>query len=341
MVTPAPGPAGDEPGDEALPTTWDRWQRFIADPPPTRPGPEDPPRSKEQRLAYHSRFVTVRAPAIVKTSLEVRTLMAVGRYQQATARPGLILTGPPTTGKTTALLEVGRTCHLAEAARTGPVPGQVPVVYLLVPPGASAKTLAAEFAHCLGIPISTRMTQAQITTAVCHTYNQAGVRLVLIDEIHRLTPRTTTGAAAADFLKDLTEKIRATFVYAGIDVTDTQLFTGTAGAQLAGRSQLIDCDPLPATAGTTRPFRDLVTAMENALDLTHHKPGTLHRLAPYLHQRTAGRIGSLSRLIRRAAITAILDTTEKITKPALDAITLDHLAEQHHRPRTKPTPRRR
>jgi len=340
MVTSANDPAGAEPGDEALPTTWDRWQRFIADPPPTRPRPEDPPRSTEQRLAYHSRFVTVRAPSIVKTSLEVRTLMAVGRYQQATARPGLILTGPPTTGKTTTLLEVGRTCHLAEAARTGPVPGQTPVVYLLVPPGASAKTLAAEFAHCLGIPISTRMTQAQITTAVCHTYNQAGVRLVLIDEIHRLTPRTTTGAAAADFLKDLTEKIRATFVYAGIDVTDTQLFTGTAGAQLAGRSSLIDCDPLPAAQGTTQPFRDLVTAMENALDLTHHKPGTLHRLAPYLHQRTAGRIGSLSRLIRRAAITAILDTTEKITKPALDAITLDHLAEQHYRPRTKPTKRR-
>jgi hypothetical protein len=339
MVTTTNDPAGTEPGDEALPTTWDRWQRFIADPPPTRPRPDAPPRSAEQRVAYHSRFVTVRTPAIVKTSLEVRTLMAVGRYQQATARPGLILTGPPTTGKTTTLLEVGRTCHLAEQTRTGPIAGQVPVAYLLVPPGASAKALAAEFAHCLGIPVSTRMTQAQITTAVCHTYNQAGVRLVLIDEIHRLTPRTTNGAAAADFLKDLTEKIHATFVYAGIDVTNTQLFTGTAGAQLAGRSSLIDCDPLPATQGATQPFRDLVTAMENALDLTHHKPGTLLRLTPYLHQRTAGRIGSLSRLIRRAAITAILDTTEKITKAALDAITLDHLAEEHYRPR-KPAPRR-
>ncbi|MDH6130557.1 ATP/GTP-binding protein [Kitasatospora sp. GP82] len=171
---------------------------------------------------------------------------------------------------------------------------------------------------------------------------RAGVRAPAVgkvDEIHRLTPRTTNGAGAADFLKDLTEKIRATFVYAGIDVTGTQLFTGTADAQLAGRASLVDCDPLPATAGTTAPFRDLVTAMENALDLHHHRPGTLARLASYLHQRTAGRIGSLSQLIRRAAITAILDTTEKITKPALDAITLDHLAEQHYRPR-KPGPRR-
>ncbi|MEV2255581.1 hypothetical protein AB0I94_34320 [Streptomyces sp. NPDC050147] len=32
------------------------------------------------------------------------------------------------------------------------------------------------------------MTQAQIINAVCHTYNQAGVRLILIDEIHPLNP---------------------------------------------------------------------------------------------------------------------------------------------------------
>ncbi|MET9452897.1 DUF6817 domain-containing protein [Streptomyces cinerochromogenes] len=54
--------------------------------------------------------------------------------------------------------------------------------------------------------------------------------------------------------------------------------------------------------------------------------------AAYLHQRTAGRIGSLTRLIRQAAITAISDGTERITKASLDAVQLDHLAEQHNRP---------
>ncbi|MFE9674706.1 hypothetical protein ACFYO5_11405 [Streptomyces sp. NPDC006259] len=32
---------------------------------------------------------------------------------------------------------------------------------------------------------------------------------------------------------------------------------------------------------------------------------------------------------------AIYDGTERITKKALDAIQLDHLAEQHKRPRTR------
>lgn len=130
----------------------------------------------------------------------------------------------------------------------------------------------------------------------------------------------------------VTERLPATFVYAGINVTDTPLFTGTRGAQLAGRATLINCGPLPARHGQHQPFRDVITDIENNLALQHHKPGTLPHHAPYLHQRTAGRIGSLTRLIRQAAITAIHDGTERITKQSLDAIRLDHLAEQHSRP---------
>ncbi|MFK0256292.1 TniB family NTP-binding protein [Streptomyces sp. NPDC090445] len=90
--------------------------------------------------------------------------------------------------------------------------GPGPVAYLPVPPGATAKAFAGEFDRYLGIPVSPRMTQTQIATAVCRTCNTVGVRLVLIDEIHRLNPRTTTRAEAADFLKDLTEPSAATFV---------------------------------------------------------------------------------------------------------------------------------
>lgn len=320
-------------------TTWQGWQDFATTPPPTPPQPGDTPRSTEERLAYHSAFVTVRTPAINTLATQVRTLMLLGRHQQTTARPSLIVTGPAAAGKTTALLEVGRTCHLAHTRNHPAPPGrahqQVPVAYLLVPPGATAKTLATEFARYLGIPVTTRMTQTQITEAVCHTYTQAGVRLILIDEIHRLNPRTTTGAEAADLLKDLTERIRATFVYTGIDVASTPLFTGVRGAQLAGRASLITCGPLPARHGNTRPFTDLITDMENALDLQQHTPGTLPRHATYLHQRTAGRIGSLARLLRQAAITAICDGTERITKKTLEAIQLDHLAEEASRPRTR------
>ncbi|MEU5205349.1 TniB family NTP-binding protein [Kribbella sp. NPDC020789] len=315
-------------------TTFDAFARFVATAPPTPPKPGQAPRPVEERLAYHSQFVTVRTPAIEALARQVRTLMILGRHQHVTARPSLIVTGPATTGKTTALLQVGRTCHLAHTRRAAPGDDSVPVAYVLVPPGATAKTLAGEFARYLGIPVTSRMTTAQITTAVCHTYTAAGVKLVLIDEIHRLNPRTTSGAEAADWLKDLTERVGATFVYAGIDVTASAVFTGVRGAQLAGRASLIDCGALPARAGEREPFRELIAALEAALDLRAHRTGSLPRLASYLHERTAGRIGSLSRLIRQAAIEAILNSSERITRPLLDSIALDHLAEEHYRPRT-------
>ncbi|MEV7144672.1 TniB family NTP-binding protein [Streptomyces tauricus] len=326
-------PAVEKPAPGAV-TTFDAFARFAATAPPAPPQPGQAPRPVEERLAYHSQFVTVRTPAIETLSRSVRTLMILGRHQQVTARPSLIVTGPATTGKTTALLEVGRTCHLAHTRRARPGDESVPVAYVLVPPGATAKTLACEVARFLGIPVTTRMTTAQITTAVCHTYTAAGVKLVLIDEIHRLNPRTTSGAEAADWLKDLTERVAATFVYAGIDVTASAVFTGVRGAQLAGRASLIDCGALPARAGSREPFRELIAALEQALDLTAHRAGSLPKLAPYLHERTAGRIGSLARLIRQAAIEAICDGTERITKPLLESISLDHLAEEHYRPRT-------
>ncbi|MEV8098863.1 ATP-binding protein [Kitasatospora sp. NPDC085879] len=197
MVTPsqAPPQAGT-----ATPTTWEEWKRFVDSKRPAPPAPDAPRRPADQRLAYHSRFVVVRTPALDKITTSLRALTLLGRHQEGTARPGLIVTGPPTTGKSTALQEVGRTYELHHRSLShGPVPGQAPVAYILVPPGASAKNLAAEFARFVGLPVGPRMTQALLTATVCSMYISLGVRLVLVDEIHRLNPRTTNGAEAADF----------------------------------------------------------------------------------------------------------------------------------------------
>ncbi|MGC0422746.1 TniB family NTP-binding protein [Embleya sp. AB8] len=275
------GGGGDEAGQRSL-TTWEGGRDFVAAPVPAPLPPGAEPRGLEERLAYPSRFVTVRAPTIDALAKSVRTLMILGRHQDVTARPGLIVTGPAAAGKTTTLLQVGRACHLAHAARgrTG-ISERVPVAYVLVPPAATAKTPAAEFARYLGVPITDRMIQARIVDAVCHVHGEAGVRLVMIDEIRRRGPRTTAGAETADLLKDLTERIGATFVYAGIDVAGTPLFAGVRGAQLAGRACPVECGAFPARVGGAEPFPDLVAAMESALDLRAHRAGTLPRLVSY------------------------------------------------------------
>jgi hypothetical protein len=59
-------------------------------------------------------------------------------------------------------------------------------------------------------------------------------------------------------------------------------------------------------------------------------------LSKYLHQRTGGVISSLSHLVRAAAIKAVLDGSEQITRRLLDSAQLDHAAED-----ALPTPSRR
>ena len=63
-------------------------------------------------------------------------------------------------------------------------------------------------------------------------------------------------------------------------------------------------------------------------------PGTLTGLDRYLHQRTHGMIGSLLWLIRSAAINAVLDGTETITRKSLDAVEADITSRSPRPPAT-------
>ncbi|MFF8911687.1 hypothetical protein [Streptomyces olivaceoviridis] len=187
----------------------------------------------------------------------MRTLIVLGRPQQTAARPSLIVTGPAAAGKAAALLTVGRACHLAHTRSHPLPPGSahvlVSVAYVLVPPGASAKALATEFARSPRHP-----RRVQDGAGPDHRRRppplQPGGSAPRPDRRDPPPqPRTTTGAEAADLLKDLTERIRAAFVYAGIGVTGTALFSGARGAQLAARAGLVECGAFPTRLGTHEP----------------------------------------------------------------------------------------
>jgi hypothetical protein len=95
------------------------------------------------------------------------------------------------------------------------------------------------------------------------------------------------------------------------------------GEQIAGRCALINTGPFPCTAES----KGLVATLESALWLPPHEPGTLTRHARYLHRRTGGMIGSLFHLVRAAALLAILEGDEAITRKLMDPIPVDHAAE--------------
>jgi hypothetical protein len=291
----------------------------------------------EIRIEHHARLIVVATPTIERIVKTGRRLTVLNRGQD-TARRGLVVTGESSTGKTTAIKQLGKH-HELLARRRHTAPGPfLPVVYVTVPPAATPKVLAAEFARFLGLPISRHLNQVNITNAVCDLLFQLRTDLVLVDEIHNLNLATRGGAESSDQLKYLAERIPATFIYAGIDVEHVGLFTGVRGRQIAGRFTSIASKPFTYGPRTEREqWTALIAALETALRLHRHRPGSLPRLATYLYERTNGMIGSLSHLLREAAIEAIYDGTERLTQTSLDQITLDHAAEHQ----TPPRPRRR
>ena len=313
-------------------TTLEGWRSFISADPSELAllpagqwqalGERDRRDYDEARIAHHAELVVVTTSAIAEITSEGQLLVLMNQ-REIGARRGLIVSGDAATGKTTSIKQLGRLHELRVRARFPAGADRIPVVYVTCPPKGSPRKLAMEFARFLGLPLRTRANVTDIADAVCQVLIDARTDLVLVDEIHNLNHGTPAGEDLSDHLKYFTEHLPATFIYAGIDVERCGVFTGTRGRQLAGRCELICTGAFPYRQEWTQ----LIAALEATLRLHHHEPGTLPAQARYLHQRTGGMIGSLTHLIRGAAIRAILGGQEAITRPLLDSVRIDHAAE--------------
>jgi hypothetical protein len=107
------------------------------------------------------------------------------------------------------------------------------------------------------------------------------------------------------------------------------LFAGVRGRQIAGRFTVVPANPFAyGTSEQREQWRALIATMESTLRLHRHKTGSLVALDEYLYRRTGGMIGSLSQLIRGAAILAIEDQSEALTRELLDIVPVDYAAER-------------
>jgi Cdc6-like AAA superfamily ATPase len=281
------------------------------------------------REHYHARLVIVSTPTIRHIAATGRKRIVLNRYQHS-ARLGLIVTGAAGTGKTTAITQLGKN-YQQLVHRDQPQPGgSLPVAYVTVPPAATPKMLAVEFARFLGLPLPARFSQVELTNKVCDLLGTLRTTLILIDE--------TTQSRSWN--PGRRRGIRPDQVPVGTCPGHLRAGRSRPGRQRPVRrpTRRSDRQPLHPDRTTAFPFstsderaawQALVATLENALRLHAHRKGTLLRLSGYLHERTGGMIGSLSHLIREAAIDAIINQTEKINQAGLDTVDLDQTAEQH------------
>ena len=155
----------------------------------------------EERLDYHTRLGVAGTSVLRQVVTTGRRLTLLNRHA-ISARRGLILSGAAGTGKTTAITQLGKTHEATDRARH---PGQerIPVIYATVPPAATPRMLAMEFARFLGLPVPARANMTDIIEAVCGVAIDTSASMVLVDEIHNMQLATRSGAEVSDTLKYL------------------------------------------------------------------------------------------------------------------------------------------
>ena len=201
-------------------------------------------------------------------------------------------------------------------------------MYVVVPAAATPKMLMHTVCRALDLPWTTRATTQFLTDAAIDTMTALRTSMVIVDEIHNLRANRQVGAEAATALKLFAERLDATFVYAGIDLPRSELFTGEFSRQITGRLVVHQMRPYTfATRTQQAVWVDLVASCEELLVLTRHPARSLTAHAGYLFDRTGGSLGTLRALLADAATEAILTHTERVTRTLLDATPTDRQAD--------------
>ncbi|MEU9333224.1 TniB family NTP-binding protein [Streptomyces sp. NPDC048290] len=279
--------------------------------PPPLPPLDDGTRTlpEDLRVAYHAQL-PLRVPGVSSAVRRIEDVLAVNSRASG-ARYGVLLVGQSGTGKTTALWEAARRC-----ATQDPDGGTVPMVYVRLAPATSPRLLLAELVRCLGVPVRGSSTTADLVVRVSEAMETARTRLVLIDEVHNLRGPSRFGAAVADVLDYLCDRVPATFAFAGIGAPDALSAEVTHAAQRRLVSVHLSALPLGAD------WEQVVCGAEAALRLYAHEPGSLTAQAGLLHRRTGGNVGRLAFLLRTAAVRAVREGTEQLTATLLSELPL-------------------
>jgi len=275
--------------------------------------------------------IVVETPALRQLAVEYRRASLVAG--RAIGRTGLLLSGPPTAGKTTAAFQ---TMVYAFRRHQERFPdwkerGDVPVVYIELPPNCNGKSLMGRLLHFFGAPVLDRVTLEQRTAIVTDLLARSNTSLIVVDETQNIL-RASGQFEAAQSLKNLMNNVKAVPLYVGINLEGSAFTNDELGAQFASRCSLVTLNRINLRAKGAKPqWGGLIAAFERQYALLNHAEGVLLPHAAYLWSRTRGSISALSRLLSTAALD-LIDAGdpdgETITKEQLDLIKLDLTTER-------------
>lgn len=271
------------------------WRRhFLSASPPPDLGADD-----SQRLAYHARLTLPGLPLVRQVDIALCGEL-VGKRYTSTAEGLLLITGPPGSGKTTAILEALRRHH--RAARL-PAVQVLPSAYVTARPGGGTLMLLADLARFLEVPAAARKTAHALADQLSAALAARAAEVVVIDDAQHLLTPAPQAANAIEHLRYLAARSGVVLVLAAA-VDDSEAF----GRATRVRAAALDNGPT---------WRAILAELDEAVRLRAQPPGRLVELSDLLHAVSGGLPAAAIRLVRTAAIQAVIDGSEEITEGIL------------------------
>lgn len=304
-------------------TTKEGWREFVDFDAP-RPVPctmrEYEEMASSERAIYNiarERFMSVGAriatPSLRTFVSAARNAIADNRSPDA-SKSGVIISGRPSMGKTTAVQEFGREYERRRRQQAGETKKNlIPVAFVQVPTHATEKTMMKKLTEFYGLPVSQTRSYEALLRMVSNVMRECETEIVIIDDIHRLDLRYRASEQAADALKELSERCPGTMIYAGVNVARNGLFWGSRGEQIMARFETVQFDEYDVqTNDTAAVWGRILAELEDSLCLIDQREGDILSIAAELREISRGSLGRMAKAIRRCAREAIQDRTERL-----------------------------
>lgn len=317
----------------AVPATLEAWREFV-DRSPTKPemltarqvrALSDGAREQydRDRLRWLSADIVLETPDVRNLRRLWTMLSAESLTDAATLSRALAISGSPTFGKSTGVMWIAKHHERQQRQRHPLIPPAElqPSVYVVTPPATTPKMLMIAFCNTLGLPHTRSQTAQDLAEQVVHVLRTLRTSLVVLDEIHNVHSNRQVGAESASSLKLFAERLDAAFLFAGIDLPRSAVFSGPAGEQLAGRTMSYTMVGYSSRSVLDRTeWGTLISTLNDMLPLRDQAAGALQPAAGFLFDVTGGSIGRLRSLLRRTAIDAIRTGHERIDKNDLQRV---------------------
>ncbi len=299
----------------------------------------------QDRMRYHSGIDAIATTAFSGATDALTERLGAIIGEGSVALPGMLLTGPASAGKSTALIHFGHEVEREfRTARDMELPAEnapvsrldngyeyLPVCYFSIDTQIIPTLRNAVRFYNPNLPVGRRITANDLTAMLQDFIANCETRLIAMDQMQNLKHALIGPQAVSEALKNIMDGAPGTMLTgAGIELDAFGVFTEgyrDKDAHLAQTGSRFSLHHMRAydinDEQSRKDWLRLLATVEKSLLLFKAQPSDLINNALYLHEATGGLAGEILPMLRNAANHAIAANTERIT---LDLLKSRHKA---------------